>query len=129
MSTAGTDALGGSLVLQNGSGTAVTFNLNNTTTPNTSSEVYLTTGANSTTTGLMNAINAKTALGITASINSSTGALQLQSNTTGTAITATSSLTDATNASALTAARRGTRTFIRKPPSRSRIRLVQYTTR
>ena len=102
MSTAGTDALGGSLVLQNGSGTAVTFNLNNTTTPNTSSEVYLTTGANSTTTGLMNAINAKTALGITASINSSTGALQLQSNTTGTAITATSSLTDATNASALT---------------------------
>jgi flagellin len=102
MSTAGTDALGGSLVLQNGSGTAVTFNLNNTTTPNTSSEVYLTTGANSTTTGLMNAINAKTALGITASINSTTGALQLQSNTTGTAITATSSLTDATNASALT---------------------------
>ena len=101
MSTAGTDALGGSLVLQNGSGTAVTFNLNNSGGVNSASTVDIASGS-STTTGLMNAINAKTALGITASINSSTGALQLQSNTTGTAITATSSLTDATNASALT---------------------------
>jgi flagellin len=101
MSTAGTDALGGSLVLQNGSGTAVTFNLNNSGGVNNATTVDIASGS-STTTGLMNAINAKAALGILASINSSTGALQLQSIATGTAITATSSLTDATNASALT---------------------------
>jgi len=83
MSTAGTDALGGSLVLQNGS------ERRSLQPEQLRRRQQCINGRHcqrsSTTTGLMNAINAKTALGITASINSSTGALQLQSNTTGTA--------------------------------------------
>jgi flagellin len=50
---------------------------------------------------LVSAINANTDLNMTASINATTGALQVQSNATGTAITATSTLTDSTSASAL----------------------------
>jgi len=101
MTPAGTDALGGQLILQNGTGTTVTFNLNNTAA-STGDTVNLTT-PNSTLTGLVAAINQSTVgltLGITASINATTGALQLQSTTAGAshviAVTGTG-LTDATS--------------------------------
>jgi len=84
MTVAGTDALAGQIILQNGSGTAVTFNLNSTGTSN--GNTVDVTAANSTLTGLVSAINQSTvslSLGITASINQTTGALQLQSTTAG----------------------------------------------
>jgi flagellin len=97
MSTTGNDALSGQLILKNGAGSAVTFNLNSAAT---SSGTNVEIGAGSSTlNGLVLAINQNVAtLGLTASINSSTGALQLQSTTTGAgAITVGGTgLTDAT---------------------------------
>ena len=97
MNTAGTDPLLGSITLANSSnGTAITFNLNSSATGD-ATHVNLTSGANSTLNGLVSAINANATLGVTASINATTGALQIQSNTANTSITANSALTDATS--------------------------------
>ena len=97
MSTNGSDALAGQLILTNSSnGTAVTFNLNDSAA-SSGNTVNITT-ANSTLNGLVSAINSNSTLGITASVNSSTGALQLQANSTDTSITVGGTgLTDATS--------------------------------
>ena len=97
MATAGTDTLAGTLLVQNGSGTAYTYNMGSGSTG--ANPVTVT---NATEQGLVNAINVNTtATGIAATINATTGALQLQSNIADTTITATSALTDSTSASAL----------------------------
>jgi len=97
MATAGTDTLGGTLLVRNGSGTAYTYNMGSG-----SSGANPVTVTNATEQGLVNAINVNTtATGIAATINATTGALQLQSNIADTTITATSALTDSTSASAL----------------------------
>jgi flagellin len=96
MSTAGTDALAGQIILTNSSdGTAVTFNMNNNA--GVVGNVIGLTSGNSTVSGLMSAINTNVALNMTASINQTTGALEIQSNPTNTTITVGGTgLTDST---------------------------------
>ena len=97
MSTTGADALGGQIILTNSSnGTAVTFNMGGTA--GTSGNVVTLGAGTSTVNDLVDAINNNGMLGVTASVNSTSGALQLQSNTTNTTITVGGTgLTDATS--------------------------------
>ena len=86
---ASSDTLAGSVTIQVGSGTAQTITLNS---------------SDNTLSGLMNAINSATGLGVTASLNSAQTGVVLTSNTVGSAgaLTITSNLFDTTDATTST---------------------------
>ena len=97
MSGTGADALAGQIILTNSSnGTAVTFNMGGTA--DISGNTITLGAGTSTVNDLVDAINSNATLGMTASVNSTTGALQLQAQATDTAITVGGTgLTDATS--------------------------------